>query len=99
MITKRLVILLSLLLLGLGSVFALPKHIKLQPAAVDPVLPDYIGSWQASELPVTQMERDLLGPDTRISRKLYSNMTGDEVFISIVLSGPDMNTSIHRPER
>ena len=48
---------------------------------------------------MTQFERDVLGPDTQFVRKLYRNFSGDEIFVSIVLSGPDMNTSIHRPER
>ena len=39
------------------------------------------------------------GQDTEFSRKSYTNGRGDEIQVSIVLSGQDMNTSIHRPER
>jgi len=99
MTIKRLVRLETFLLLGLGSVFLLPKQIKTEPAAVRLDLPNYVGGWRGVETSVTQGERDSLGPDTQFARKLYTNMAGDEIFASVVLSGPDMNTSIHRPER
>ncbi|MEY2480076.1 MAG: hypothetical protein QOI04_1003 [Verrucomicrobiota bacterium] len=88
-----------MLLLGLGSVFFLPKEIKVQPSAVALSLPEEVADWHGDNQPITQAERDALGPDTQFARKLYTNGSGDQVFVSIVLSGPDMNTSIHRPER
>jgi EpsI family protein len=96
---KRLLTLEVILLLGLGSVFLLPKKIDIQPAAIDLTLPSFVGDWYGADQPVTQGERDSLGPDTQFVRKLYTNARGDQIFVSIVFSGPDMSTSIHRPER
>jgi EpsI family protein len=96
---RRLITLQSALLLGLGSVFLLPKKIEIQPAAIQLALPDFVGEWYGSEQPILQGERDALGPDTQFARKLYTNGKGDQIFVSIVFSGPDMSTSIHRPER
>jgi EpsI family protein len=94
----RLASLQLLLLGGLGSVFLLPKDIKIQPAAIDLSLPQMVGDWQGSDEPISQSEREILGPDTQFARKVYTKGT-DQIYVSIVLSGPDMNTSIHRPER
>ena len=98
MTIKRLMSLQVILLGGLGSVFLLPKDIRMQPTSIDLALPEFVGSWQGKDSAITQGERDILGADTQFSRKVYSRGT-DEIFVSIVLSGPDMNTSIHRPER
>jgi EpsI family protein len=96
---KRLATLEAILLLGLGAVFLLPKKIEIQPASIDPVLPTFVGDWYGADQPVLQGERDILGPDTQFVRKLYNNGRGDQIFVSIVFSGSDMSTSIHRPER
>ena len=96
---KRLLILQSILAVGLGSVFFVPKDIRMQPSAIGLSLPESIGDWQGTDQPISQGERDILGPDTQFARKMYSNAVGDEVYASVVISGPDMNTSIHRPER
>jgi EpsI family protein len=98
MTIKRLGSLQLILVSGLGSVFLIPKDIKFQPAAIDPSLPEFVGNWQGADQSVTQLEREILGPDTQFIRKLYTRGT-DEIYVLIVLSGPDMNTSIHRPER
>lgn len=99
MITRRLAILQSALLVGLGSVFLIPKDIRMQPAAIGLALPESAGNWEGVDQPIGQGERDILGADTQFARKLYTNAVGDQVYASIVMSGPDMNTSIHRPER
>ena len=99
MIIRRLVILESVLLFGLGSVFLLPKKIETQPAAIDLSLPTFVSEWYGADQPILQGEKESLGPDTQFARKLYTNAQGDQIFVSIVLSGPDMGTSIHRPER
>jgi EpsI family protein len=96
---RRLTTLEAILLCGLGSVFLLPKKIEIQPAAIDPALPTFVGEWYGADQPVSQGEKDILGPDTQFVRKLYTNARGDQIFVSIVFSGPDMSTSIHRPER
>ncbi len=99
MTIKRLLSLEAILLFGLGSVVLLPKKIEIQPAAINMALPTFVGEWYGNDQPVLQGEKDILGPDTQFVRKLYTNARGDQIFVSIVLSGPDMATSIHRPER
>jgi len=99
MTAKRLAILQVVLLGGLGSVFIIPRDVTFERAALKSSLPDEVGDWQGMDEAVTQFERDVLGPDTQFARKVYRNMRGDELFTSIVFSGPDMNNSIHRPER
>ena len=99
MITKRLALLESILALGLGSVFLIPKDIELQPAAIGLALPESVGGWEGVDQPIGQAEREILGPDTQFARKVYNNAVGDEISASIVMSGSDMSTSIHRPER
>src|SRR3989440_13050846 len=99
MTIKRLGALQIILLGGLGSVFLVPRDVVFEPAAVSSSLPQDVGDWDGTDQAITQFERDVLGPDTKFARKLYRNPRGDEIFASIVFSGPDMNTSIHRPER
>ncbi len=41
----------------------------------------------------------MLAKDTAFARKLYTNGRGGQIFASIVLSGQDLDNSIHRPER
>src|ERR1700726_1533427 len=62
-------------------------------------LPPVIGDWIGHDMPVTPREREVLAKDTQFARKLYDNLAGEEVYVSIVLSGEDMTNSIHRPER
>jgi EpsI family protein len=96
---QRLITLELIVLFGLGTVFLLPKKIEIERAAINLALPDFVGDWYGADQPVSQGEKDILGPDTQFVRKLYTNATGDQIFVSIVFSGPDMSTSIHRPER
>ena len=77
----------------------MPNTNGLQPAGVAISLPEFVGEWYGTDQPVSEGERQILGPDTEFARKLYTNGRGDQMFVSIVVSGPDMNTSIHRPER
>ena len=99
MTIKRAAVLQVVLLGGLGSVFLVPRNVAFEPAAVNRSLPQEIGNWYGTDQAITQFERDVLGPNTEFARKNYRNPRGDEIFVSVVLSGPDMNTSIHRPER
>lgn len=101
-LTKRLLILLGILLVGLGSIFGLPKSPERPAPGVIMALPEYIGDlfeWQGQNADVTQREREILGPETTFARKLYTNSQGDSIYVSIVLGGQDMSASIHRPER
>ena len=99
MTTNRLAILLAVLLAGLSTVFLLPSQIRLQPLGIELELPKMVGGmWYGRDQEIGIREQEVLGYDTEFSRKLYSNARGDEILTSIVLSGQDMNTSIHRPE-
>lgn len=62
-------------------------------------LPVWIGSWWGEDVEVTAKEIGALAKDTRFARKIYKSPEGDQIFVSIVLSGDDMASSIHRPER
>ncbi len=98
MTIRRLATLQLVLLGGLSLAFVLPKDIKLQPVGIALSLPEFVGDWHGVDQDASKGERDILGPDTQFARKVYTKGT-DEIFVSIVVSGPDMNTSIHRPER
>ena len=100
MITNRLLVLQAIVLLGLGAVYLIPQKTDLGPAGIAMKLPDAVGEWKSdADLPVTPMELAGLAPDTKFARRFYKNGAGDEIFVSIVLSGNDMANSIHRPER
>jgi len=98
-ITKRLLLLMAILLLGLSLVFLLPKNVKRLTPGVTLELPEYLGEWYGQTVEVSQGEKDILGGETRFARTRYTNGRGDSIFVSVVLSGEDMSTSIHRPER
>ena len=99
MITKRLIKVQLVLLVGLGAVFLLPHASKSSPAGIAMTLPKYVGEWIGDDVGVTQRERDVLAKDTQFARKNYVDLAGDTISVSIVLSGEDMTNSIHRPER
>lgn len=98
MTTSRLAILLAVLL-GMGGVFFLPKRSQEQPAGVVLELPATVGEWQGTDGKITEKEIGTLGRETKFARKIYTNGRGDELAATIVLSGHDMDVSIHRPER
>ena len=99
MITKRLLQVQAVLLAGFGSVFLLPHSNKTSPAGIAMTLPNVVGAWIGDEAAVTQKELDTLAKDTQFARKIYTGPEGDQILVSIVLSGDDMTNSIHRPER
>lgn len=99
MITKRLVSVAIVLLVGFSVVFLLPKSSKSSPAGIAMVLPNYIGDWIGQDAEITEREREVLAKDTQFARKTYTNAAGDSIYVSIVMSGDDMTNSIHRPER
>lgn len=99
MITKRLVILQVALVLGLGAVFFLPTKTALGPAGITLTLPADVGDWRGRDAAVSPQELAGLAPDTGFARRYYKDDKGNEMYVSIVLSGADMANSIHRPER
>jgi EpsI family protein len=62
-------------------------------------LPNVVGVWIGDDAAITQKELDTLAKDTQFARKIYTGPEGDQILVSIVLSGDDMTNSIHRPER
>ncbi len=100
MTTSRLATLVAFLALGIATVFLLPKGGE-QPAGIVMALPDFVGNWKGTDAEMTAAERETLGEatGTRFARKTYRNLEGYEIMVSIVLSGHDMSTAIHRPER
>jgi EpsI family protein len=97
--TKRLLTLELALLLGFGAIFLLPHAGISSPSGIAMKLPVWIGSWLGEDAVVTDKEIGALAKDTRFARKIYTSPEGDQIFVSIVLSGDDMASSIHRPER
>lgn len=96
--------------LSLGSVYVLPKAGSTAESAAKMSLPGYMGGWSFDPIPPTEAEVGTLSKDTRFSkarckkvRPSELSLTGDLVFdqlqLSVVLSGHDLNNSIHRPER
>ena len=99
MTTSRLLVLALALAFGLGAVFVVPNRGNAQPAGITLQLPEFVGRWYGVEQEITQRERDSLAADTQFARKLYADGAGNAVFVSIVMSGSDLDNSIHRPER
>lgn len=99
MITKRLFGVELLLLAGLSTIFLLPKTARTSPAGIAMTLPIWVGNWLGEDTAITPKELEVLAKDTKFARKIYTGPAGDKIFVSIVLSGDDMSTSIHRPER
>jgi EpsI family protein len=85
--------------LGLAAVFLFPRKPGVGAAGIKLALPTRLGDWEGTDVEVSAAEREALAKDTEFARKIYRNTFGDEIFVSIVLSGQDMTTSIHRPER
>jgi EpsI family protein len=99
MITKRLFAVELVLVAGLSTVFLLPQAPKTKPAGISLKLPIWVGDWIGDDAAITQRELEILAKDTQFARKVYTSPDGDQISASIVLSGDDMTTSIHRPER
>jgi EpsI family protein len=99
MTAGRLTVLLVLLGAGLGTVFLLPTRGTAEPVGIKLALPQYVGHWYGVDQQVTKRERQILAADTEFARKEYTDGVGDTIFASIVLSGHDLDNSIHRPER
>lgn len=97
--TRRLLALQIVLLAGFAAIFLLPHELKTSPAGIAMTLPNFVDGWIAEDAKVTAREREVLAKDTEFARKTYTSPAGDQIYVSIVLSGDDMTNSIHRPER
>lgn len=92
-------------------VYFLPQTGSMIPSAVSMELPERLGAWTLRHIPASAEEIKTLAPDTEFSKAIclqekldqYDPITGhsipDRIDLSIVLSGHDLNNSIHRPER
>lgn len=110
MYRHRYLILPLILALFLGSIAAIPTRglsagsaVEVRPREMD--LPLYVGQWRGKLGTPTADERRILSEDTRFAKASYYRQRGtivpvyDQISASIVLSGSDLNNSIHRPER
>ena len=96
---KRLTVLLLFLGVGLSAIFLLPKVAVTQPVGIKLELPQFVGKWYGVDQAISDRELALLAADTEFARKVYTDATGNVIYVSIVLSGADPDNSIHRPER
>lgn len=91
------------LCLTLSGIVLLPQNNELQNSAISPELPlgySLVG-WYGERTQESKEERGVLSADTIFSKGVYTTSTTNAppVYVSIVYSGNDMNSSIHRPER
>jgi hypothetical protein len=107
---SRFVVLPLLLVALLGLIFVLPSRGKVAESAVRMDLPEFVGRWHGVKRVESQLERDTLAADTEFSKTDYfreapgsfqsdGSPDFDCINVMIVLSGYDINNSIHRPER
>lgn len=108
---KRNVWLLPLFLGGtMSAIYFLPNAGAIAQSAVNMELPDSAAGWAFEKQMATPEELATLSPDTQFSKAMCLiarpgefNREGyrvpDRLDLSIVLSGADLNNSIHRPER
>jgi hypothetical protein len=94
----------------MSSIYFLPQVGAVADSAVKMELPGTYGSWIFRQYPPSEAELGALSADTQFSKAIcLSARPGetdaegysipDQVQLSIVLSGYDLNNSIHRPER
>lgn len=95
---------------ALSSIYFLPSAGEVAQSAVKMELPDNRGDWTYKGIQASQAEKDTLAKDTEFSRAIClktrpgeydqeGRLIPDRIDLSVVLSGADINNSIHRPER
>ncbi|WP_411826377.1 exosortase-associated EpsI family protein [Luteolibacter sp. AS25] len=95
---------------SLGSIYFLPQARETRESAISMELPASSEEWVLKGRPPSQDEIGALGEETQFAKAICLrarpgefSVEGyaipDRIDLSIVLSGKDMNTSIHRPER
>jgi hypothetical protein len=97
------------LVMLLGMIYILPQRGSVAQSSVRMELPLELGGWIGVKRPPTSEEIEILAEDTEFEKADYvkskRGMTSilgekqDIISASIVLSGVDLNNSIHRPER
>ncbi len=94
----------------LGAVYFLPSAGSTAESSVRMELPDGFGQWHFKNIPPSEAETGTLASDTEFSKAIClsarpgqydaeGRLIPDRIDLSIVLSGVDINNSIHRPER
>ena len=109
---KFMPLILPVLLGGLlATIHLLPQAGEMASSAVKMDLPEAAGNWTLRSQPASEEEVNTLATDTRFSKAVclrarkgeVDAATGraipDRIDLSIVMSGHDLNNSIHRPER
>ncbi|MES2659841.1 MAG: exosortase-associated EpsI family protein [Verrucomicrobiota bacterium] len=95
---------------SLSAIYFLPSAGAVAPSAVDMELPEASGSWDLENVPPSPDELTVLSRDTEFSKAICRSIRSGEISIqgfpvrervdlSVVLSGADVNNSIHRAER
>jgi hypothetical protein len=98
------------LCLGLALIYVLPSVGDIAESAVKMELPKAKDDWSFQLIPPSEAEIRTLASDTEFSKAVCmrprprsffdtSDPQFDRIDFSIVLSGHDLNNSIHRPER
>jgi len=100
------------LLLGglLSAIYFLPQAGKIAESAIKMELPGQEDGWTFKTIPPSPEELGALSKDTQFSKAICLSprvgeinaegfLIPDRVDLSVVLSGYDLNNSIHRPER
>jgi hypothetical protein len=96
--------------LSLASIYVLPSVGDVAESAVNMELPGQAEDWVLQSIPPSEAEIGTLAKDTEFSKAVClrprpgeisddGRWIPDRVDFSIVLSGHDLNNSIHRPER
>lgn len=96
--------------LAMSSIFFLPKAGSVAESAIVMKLPESLGEWRFNEVPASPKEVEILAKDTDFSKAVciapmpgaynqFGERLGQRLDLSVVLSGADINNSIHRPER
>ena len=96
--------------IALSAVYFLPKAGDVADSAVKMELPGSTGGWTFKNISASKDELATLPPDTEFAKAvcwsprpgevtLDGRLLADRVELSLVLSGYDLNGSIHRPER
>ncbi|MDZ4816766.1 MAG: exosortase-associated EpsI family protein [Verrucomicrobiota bacterium] len=91
---------LGVILLLVGTILVVKLTGEVKNDMVSPVrvpLPATIGSFVGREIPVSDIEKKVLPEDTLLSKKLYTDPRGLQIFVTAVVSGAEAR-SIHRPQ-
>ena len=105
MLLRNLIITQVVMAVGLGAIYLLPKTFGIRESAIIMALPSYLSGWSGKHSEPSQKVLESLAEDTDYEQAEYYRWTPgrynkrDRISTFIVLSGDDMNNSIHRPER